>query len=164
MSPVPARRDQPDPGFACPMDHVVGVIETPRQLAAIFAALRRQGFPTSDIDVLDRRDVEAFHASGIRGTESEVKARYEQELRDGYLALKVRTPDPARVAEAALALHTHGARFINLFTCFTIRGWWPEGDFAQRLLGLGRSTVYDGRDIHAWSPRERCSGHWQPIG
>jgi hypothetical protein len=136
--PIPMLPDQPEPDFTYPTDHIVAIVETPRQLAAVFLDLRWRGFHTSDIGVLDSRDAVAFQAStgrsgvvawlirlaerlGIRDEEAEVKARYEQALRDGHYSVKVRASDPQRVTEALRVLDAHGARFVNRFTRFTIQ-------------------------------------------
>jgi hypothetical protein len=140
MSPQPPivqLQDQPVPDFAYPAGHVVALVETPRQLISVFADLRWLGFRTSEIGVLDRRDADALHAAtgrsgpvawlirlaerlGVRDEEAEVKARYEQGLREGHYSVKVRASDPTRITQAVRVLHGHGARFINLFTRFTI--------------------------------------------
>jgi hypothetical protein len=58
---------------------------------------------------------------GVRDDEAEVKGRYERELREGHYSVKVRAADSERIARALRVLQEHRARFVNLFTRFTIQ-------------------------------------------
>jgi hypothetical protein len=134
--PIPIVPAEPSHDLSYPAGHVVALVETPRQLASVFMDLRWAGFRTDEIGVLDSRDVAALHATtgrsslvawlirlrerlGIRDDEAEVKARYEDGLREGHYAVRVKASEKTRI-QALRVLHQHGARFINIFGRFTI--------------------------------------------
>ena len=123
-----------------PTNHVVAVVDTPEQLTAAVNALKRAGFPESEVVVGCGQDVaDAVHAStgrsGLAGLairvaqrlgasteETELKDRYEEALRDGKIVVSVLTPDGERKERAAEILGEHGARVVNFFGRFAIEG------------------------------------------
>jgi hypothetical protein len=121
-----------------PEDHLVGVVDTPAQLTSAMDALTAGGFLESEVEVLcGQEQAERLAASsgrrgllggvlriaerlGVRDDELEVKARYEQALRDGRLILSVLVPTEERKARAADILRAHGGHFITYFGRLTI--------------------------------------------
>lgn len=136
--PIPMPPTETGHDLSYPAGHVVALIETPRQLASVFMDLRWAGFRTDELQVLDQRDAAALHAAaghspvvgwllrlaerlGVRDDEAEIKARYEDGLREGHYAVKVKATEETRTVQALRVLHQHGARFINIFGRFTIQ-------------------------------------------
>jgi hypothetical protein len=112
-------------------NHVVGVINTEEEAARAVEALAAGGFLDSEIHVAaGQREADAMHARagragpagpairgaerlGVLDDEMEVKAHYEQALRDGHLLLLVEAPTEARRDRAAQILGEHGAHTMN---------------------------------------------------
>jgi hypothetical protein len=110
---------------------VVGVIDTEEEAARVVEALAAGGFLDSEIHVAaGQAEADAMHArtgraepadsasrvaARLRGPhdEMEVKARYEQALRDGHLLVLVEAPSEARRDRAAHILREHGAYTMN---------------------------------------------------
>jgi hypothetical protein len=128
---------QPDDRTGYPTHHVLGVITTRERATGAIRALTAGGFLDSEIHVVSGSDeAEAMHARtgrtgladlairvaqklGVADDEMEVKARYEQSLRDGHFLLLVSAPTDARKDRAAEILRQHGAHSINYMGRFT---------------------------------------------
>ena len=124
-----------------PTNHVVAVVDTPEQLTSALSALKRAGFPESEVVVGCGQDMaDAVHAStgrsGLAGLairvaqrlgasieETELKDRYEEALRDGRIVVSISAPDEERRERAAEILAVGGAHFINFFGRFTIEAF-----------------------------------------
>jgi len=129
-----------------PTKHVVGVLDTAEQVAAVVPDLRANGFMDSEIHVhcgVDRAD--ALNAStgrtglaniairiaeklGIEDTEMERKELYEQAMRDGRFVMLVSAPTDDRKDRAAEMLAKHGAHTVSYHGRFTIQGLVPPSD------------------------------------
>jgi hypothetical protein len=112
-------------------NHVLGVVDTEEAAARAVEALAAGGFLDSEIHVAaGQAEADAMHArtgraepadsasrvaARLRGPhdEMEVKARYEQALRDGHLLVLVEAPSEARRDRAAHILREHGAYTMN---------------------------------------------------
>ena len=137
-TPGPVRR--PAEPIQYPTNHVVAVVDTPEQLASALAALKRAGFPESEVVVgCGEAMADALHASsgrsGVPGLviriaqrlgaameETELKDRYEEALRDDKIVVSVQVPDGERRERVADLLAEHGARSIHFFGRFLIQG------------------------------------------
>jgi hypothetical protein len=129
-----------------PTNHVIGVINTDEEAARAVQALTVGGFLDSEIDVAaGRAAAEAMHARtgrtglanlairiaerlGIADEEMEVKAHYEQALRDGRFLVRVDAPTEARKELAARILQEHGAHSVAYMGRFAIEGLVPPRD------------------------------------
>ncbi len=121
-----------------PTNHVVAIVDTPARLEAAVAALKRAGFPESEIVVGSGREVaDALDAStgrgglaglairiaerlGVEHNETRLKDRYEEALRDGKFVISVPAQDADRKERAAEILGEQGAHFINFLGRFAI--------------------------------------------
>lgn len=63
QSPISPLENRPAPHFTYPTGHLVAIVETPRQLASLVGDLRRNGFQTGEIGVLDCRGAVALGAT-----------------------------------------------------------------------------------------------------
>ena len=134
--------NQPEDRKGYPTHHVLGVIATRERAAGAIRSLAGGGFLDSEIHVVSGSDeADAMHARtgrtgladlairvaqklGVQDDEMEVKARYEQSLRDGHFLLLVSAPTEARKERAAQILREHGAHSVNYM-----------GRFAREELG-----------------------------
>jgi hypothetical protein len=114
-------------------NHVLGVVDTEEAAARAVEALAAGGFLDAEVHVVaGQREADAMHARAGRAgpadlasrvagrlgapgdqDQLEVKARYEQALRDGHLLLLVEAPTGARRDRAAQILREHGAHTMN---------------------------------------------------
>ena len=126
-----------------PTNHVIGIINTDEDAARAVQALTAGGFLDSEIEVAaGRAAAEEMHARtgrtglanlairiaerlGIADDEMEVKAHYEQALRDGRFLIVVDAPTEARQGRAAQVLRDHGAHTVNFMGRFTRTGLVP---------------------------------------
>ena len=124
-------RDEPAGGGGYPTHHVVGVINTEDELERAVAALTDRGFLDDEINVVaGQAAADALHARtgrtglanlairiaerlGVTDDEMDVKAHYEQALRDGHLLILVDAPTDARKERAAEILREHRAHTVN---------------------------------------------------
>ena len=120
-----------------PEGHVVGVVDTVDQVAEAANALLTGGFLDSEIDIVsgahaaDRlkestgregwTDLAAPYAQriGLENVEMEMKAHYEQALRDDKFLVRVATPTDERRDLAKTILAEHGASAVNYFGKYT---------------------------------------------
>lgn len=135
---TPESSERPTQAFQYPVNHVVGIIETPAQLESAVAALETGGFLASEIavgtgqatgDALDASTgrtglahlaIRVAEHLGISNDEMDMKDRYEQALRDGQFVIAILAPSDARKELAAQMLRAHGAHFVNFLGRFTI--------------------------------------------
>jgi hypothetical protein len=121
-----------------PEGHVVGVLDSVDRLAEATDALIAEGFRDSEIDVacgaaaadelksttgrggLTDVLMRIGQSIGLENVEMEVKAHYEQALRDGKYVLRVATPTDERKDLAKHILAEHGASAVNYFGRYTI--------------------------------------------
>lgn len=129
---------QSDRPVRYPTNHVVGVVDTAEQLKSAVTALTGGGFLASEVEVvcgpaaadalakstgrtgltnLAMRVAERF---GVWDDEMEMKARYEQALRDGRFLVSTLAPTEERRALAARILEDHGGHLINFLGRFSI--------------------------------------------
>jgi hypothetical protein len=126
-----------------PTNHVLGIVDTPEQLGSAATALTGAGFRDSEIDVscgqvaaddlaattgrtgLANVAIRIAERLGIADEEMEVKAQYEQALRDGRFVLLVLAPTEERRTLAAKILRDHGGHFINFLGRRTITAMHP---------------------------------------
>jgi hypothetical protein len=126
-----------------PTHHVIGIIHTEEEAARTVEALVGGGFLDSEIHVVaGQAAADAMHARtgrtglanlairvaerlGVADDEMEVKAHYEQALRDGGLLLLVAAPTEARKDGAAQILREHGAHSVNYMGRFAREGLVP---------------------------------------
>jgi hypothetical protein len=126
-----------------PVHSVIGIINTDDEAARTVEALTGGGFLDSEIHVAAGRPAaDAMHARtgrtglanlairiaerlGIADDEMEVKAHYEQALRDGRFVLFVEAPTDARKDRAAQILREHGAHSVNYMGRFAREGLVP---------------------------------------
>ncbi len=135
---APESAHQPAELLHYPTNHVVAVVDTPEQLERAVAALKRAGFPESEVvvgcgkelaDALDAspgrsglaglviRIAERF---GVSHNETALKDRYEEALREGKIVVSVPASSQERKAQAAEILEADGAHFINFLGRFAI--------------------------------------------
>ena len=130
----------PAEAYRYPEGCVAGVIDTPEQLARAVQALTDDGFREADILVASGPDAaDAMHAStgrgglmnivlrlaerlGVADEEMELKARYEQALKDGHFVVSVPTPNDERERRAAHLLRAEGGRSVRFMGRFSIHG------------------------------------------
>ena len=121
-----------------PVNHVVGILETPEEVTSTVEALLRGGFLDSEVEVdcggqasADRLRaatgrtglldaiLRVTEALGLPHDETEVKHRYEQGLRDGQFLVMVQALTDDRKERAGQILREHGGHFINFLGRFT---------------------------------------------
>ncbi|MBW8769346.1 MAG: hypothetical protein JF589_06315 [Gemmatimonadetes bacterium] len=150
MSSVPQNHDaakyrtSPEEPVTYPEQQVLAVFDDEEALAAAIEELTRVGVPDSDLDVAcgtERAD--ALRAStgrsglanlairiadqlGIKNTEMEAKARYEEAMRAGGYVLRVSAPTDEQKSQVVEALQRHGAHGISYFSKFTIERIVPH--------------------------------------
>jgi hypothetical protein len=128
-----------------PTNHVLGIVDTREDAAALVSALENNGFMASEID--SRTGVERaddLHASpgrtGIAGLllrfaerigaadeELETKHRFEQAMRDNHFVVAVATPTEERKERASQLFREHGAHTITFFGKHTLEYIVPPG-------------------------------------
>jgi hypothetical protein len=120
-----------------PVNHVVGILDTPKQVTSAVEALLRGGFLDSEVEVdcggpaaADRLRattgrtglldaiLRVAEALGVPHDETEVKHRYEQALRDGQFLVMVQALTDERKERAGQILREHGGHFINFLGRF----------------------------------------------
>ncbi len=129
-----------------PANHVVGVIDTAQQIAAVVPDLKSNGFLDSEIhvhcgtayaDELDNSTgrtgiagvvIRIAEALGIENIEMEVKSRYEQAMRDGHYVILVAAPSEDRKERASDILAQHDAHTVTFHGRFTIEDIVPPDD------------------------------------
>ena len=120
-----------------PTNHVLGVVNSEEEAARTVEALTSGGFLDSEVHVAaGQAAADALHARtgrmgvgnlmiriaerlGVADDEMEVKARYEQALRDGHFLLLVEAPTEARKERATRILGAHGAHSVNYMGRFS---------------------------------------------
>ncbi len=129
--------DQAAEPIRYPVNHVVGVLDTPEQVTSAVEALLRGGFLDSEVEVdcggqasADRLRastgrtglldaiLRVTEALGVPHDETEVKHRYEQALRDGQFVVMVLALTDDRKERAGQILREHGGHFINFLGRF----------------------------------------------
>jgi hypothetical protein len=121
-----------------PMHHVVGVLDTEEKLTEAVVALVDGGFLASEVDVATGAEkADRVRASpgrgglaglairigtrlGLENEETELKALYEQAMRDGRFVVRVEARTEARKDLATNILTQHGAHTVSYFGRFTI--------------------------------------------
>lgn len=144
MSTVPPNcdTDSSEP-VRYPTNHVVGVLDTPEQVAALLPDLEANGFVDSEIRVYCGRDrADALDAStgrrglahiamrfaeliGVENVEMKQKERYETALRDGKYLLLVAAPTEVQKDLASAMLIKHKAHTVSFHGRFTIETLVP---------------------------------------
>ena len=120
-----------------PMDKLLGVVSTPRELRATIVELNAAGFGEHEISVLcgkkgaDRLDITGKdHGVFARfyrfvekfgDRESRNLADYQQELLHGHFLLAIAAANKRKREQASKALQAHGGHGINFFGKFTIQ-------------------------------------------
>jgi hypothetical protein len=130
--------ERPTEPVRYPTHHVVAVLATEDQVADAAGALIGGGFLASEVDVATGsaaadRVAASVGRRGLRGLairvaerlgmtdeEMEIKAHYEQAMRDGQFVLRVDASTDARKDVATNILSQHGAHSVNYFGRFTI--------------------------------------------
>jgi hypothetical protein len=120
-----------------PINHVIGIVNTEQEAERTVEALTGGGFLDSEIHVVAGQGAaDAMRARtgrtgvrnlvlriaerlGVADDEMEVKARYEQALRDGHFLLLVEAPTEARKERATQILGENGAHFVNFMGRFS---------------------------------------------
>jgi hypothetical protein len=126
-----------------PTNHVLGVVNSEEQAERTVDALTSGGFLESEIHVVaGEAAADAIQARtgrsglrhlvirlaerlGIADDEMEVRARYEQSLRDGGFLLLVDAPTEARQERAVQILGEHGAHSVNFMGRFSRTAFSP---------------------------------------
>lgn len=126
-----------------PTNHVIGIINTDEEASRTVQALTAGGFLDSEIQVAaGQAEADAMHARtgrtgladlaihiaerlGIADDEMEMKAHYEQALRDGRFLLLVDAPTEGRKERAAQILREHGAHSVNFMGRFSREEFVP---------------------------------------
>jgi hypothetical protein len=126
-----------------PTHHVIAVLDSEDQVADAAAALTSGGFLESEVDVATGSDAaDRLKASvgrrglpglairiaqrlGIEDEEMEIKAQYEQAMREEKFVLRVQAPTEERKGLAVSILRDHGAHAVNYFGRFTIETLAP---------------------------------------
>ena len=121
-----------------PINHVVGVLETPDQVECALDALVNRAFLESEIELnrgvefADRLGastgrgglsdwfIRLFQTVGLKNDETEIKEQYERAVRDGHAIIAVLTPTEERKDLAVQLLRGCGARFLNFFGRFEV--------------------------------------------
>ena len=120
-----------------PTNHVLGVVNSEDEAARTVEALTAGGFLESEVHVAaGQAAADAMHARtgrtgvrnlairiaerlGVADDEMEVKARYEQALRDGHFLVLIEAPTEARRERATQILGEHGAHSVNYMGRFS---------------------------------------------
>jgi hypothetical protein len=136
--------ERPTEPVRYPTHHVVAVLDTEEQVADAASALMSGGFLASEVDVTTGsvaadRVAASVGRRGLRGLairvaerlgmtdeEMEIKAHYEQSMRDGQFVLRVNAATDARKDVATNILSQHGAHSVNYFGRFTIETIVPQ--------------------------------------
>jgi hypothetical protein len=150
MSSVPQNHDaaryhtSPDEPVVYPEQQVLAVFDDAEALAAAISEVTQLGVLDSEIDVAcgtERADalrestgrsglahlaIRIADQLGIRNTEMEAKARYEQAMRDGEYVLRVPAPSDDFKSRVVDVLKRHGAHGISYFSKFTIERIVPH--------------------------------------
>jgi hypothetical protein len=126
-----------------PVNHVLGVLDTPADAGAAAEALAGGGFLASEIHVACGTDAaEALRATtgrtgivnaairiaqrlGVANHEMEVKAIYEQALADGRFVLIVDAPTDTRRELATSVLREHNAHSVAFLGRYSIEKLVP---------------------------------------
>lgn len=126
-----------------PVNHVVGVIDTPAEAGAAADALAAGGFLASEVHVACGSDAAAALRAttgrtgianvairiaqrlGIADDEMEVKATYEQALADGRFVLVVDAPTDTRRQLATSLLREHNAHAVAFLGRYSIEKLIP---------------------------------------
>ena len=126
-----------------PTNHIVAVINTHEEAVRTIEALTAGGFLDSEIHpLIGRAAADTLHAGtgrtglanlairiadrlGIADDEMELKALYEQALRDGHVLLAVEAPTEARREQATRILREHGAHSVNFLGRFATTEFAP---------------------------------------
>ena len=126
-----SNRDEPAGAGGYPTHHVVGVINTEDELERAVATLTERGFMEDEITVIaGQAAADALHARtgrtglahlairiaerlGVTNDEMDIRAHYEQALRDGHLLILVDAPTDARKERAVEILREHRAHTVN---------------------------------------------------
>ncbi len=121
-----------------PVNHVVGILDTPEQVESVVNALLTGGFLDSEINVAcGQVKADALNATtgrtglahvairvaerlGLSTDERDTKERYEEALRDNQFVVAVLAPSAERKERATRMLKDNGGRFINYMGRFTI--------------------------------------------
>lgn len=121
-----------------PVNHIVGVVDTAKQVSALVPDLIANGFMDSEIHVhsgINRAEaldestgrgglagiaIRLAERLGIENIEMEQKERYEQAMRDGQYVVLVAAPTENRKDRAAETLAKHDAHTVSFHGRFTI--------------------------------------------
>jgi len=115
-----------------PTNHVVGVLDSSKQTDCALDALVNGGFLESEVELIKPEEIDRMTAGtgrrglhdwfirvtgslGLKNAETEMKERYEHELRNGGTLLAVLAPTEDRKDLAAQLLQQCGGHFINFF-------------------------------------------------
>jgi hypothetical protein len=123
--------ENPEP-VQYPVNHVVGVLDSSKQTDCALDALVSGGFLESEVELIKPEEIERLTAGtgrqgihdwfirvtgslGLKNAETEMKERYEHELRQGGTLVAVLAPTEDRKDLAAQLLQQCGGHFINFF-------------------------------------------------
>lgn len=115
-----------------PTNHVVGVLDSSKQTECALDALVSGGFLESEVELIKPEEIDRMTAGtgrrgirdwfirvtgslGLKNAETEMKERYERELRKGGTLVAVLAPTEDRKDLAAQLLQQCGGHFINFF-------------------------------------------------
>lgn len=121
-----------------PINHVVGVVDTVEQVAALLPDLKAGGFADSDIRVHCGKDraaalesstgrrglanlaIRIAEMAGLKNIEMERKEFYERAMREGRFVVLVAAPTDEHKDRASEALARHRAHAVSFLGRFTI--------------------------------------------
>ena len=120
-----------------PTNHVVGVLDSAKQTDCALDALVNGGFLESEVELIKPEELERMTAGtgrrgihdwfirvtgslGLKNAETELKERYEHEMRNGGTLVAVLAPTEDRKDLAAQLLQQCGGHFINFFGRFNV--------------------------------------------
>ncbi len=140
---TPSHRASGDAPITYPENQVIGVLDDAERVATAVEALTAGGFGDDDVhvscgaeradalrDTTGRRGLAGLATRiadtlGIQNVEMEMKAHYEQAMRDGRYVVRVEAPSDDRKARAAGILQEHGGHAISYHGRYTIEGMVP---------------------------------------
>jgi hypothetical protein len=137
---APVATAEPAGAYRYPEGRVAGVVDTAARLTSVMKALTDGGFAGAEILVasgpaaadvmrastgrtgLTNLVIRIADRLGVTDEEMELKAEYEQALRDGLFVVSVPAPTGEREQSAARLLRQHGGHSVRFMGRFSIHG------------------------------------------